>query len=138
MFEREIREEVLNGIELHDREGEVYWKLMKKCGRCDTILNECLCFRDDEKMKKAKDEVFYCSSQCYYASMSPEVKEDMVKKFRNEWAHGETHLSPDEIDNYPDDDDPLFLELLYDWLDEWTENVGEIILELMGVEECPI
>lgn len=139
MFDIDIKVAALQGVELHERDGTLYWKLLKICSACGGELGECLCFTEKEQMERARDENYYCSAECWFGAISPEKKVTELAEFREQWAGDHTDLEPDDLENYPDDTDPLFLEQFYAWTEEWWCEVGECMAEAVGADmECPI
>ena len=141
VFEIDIRTAAVDGVMLHERDGTPYWKLVKVCHVCNELLDdECLCFSDKETMEKARDEAkVTCGVSCWWTTLSDEEKAKECTDFRQAWAACLTDHSSDDLEHYQEDTDPLFLELLFEYIEDKWSCYDYSMAEAFDADlECPI
>lgn len=138
MFEIDIRIAALEGVELHEQDGTVYWKLLKTCPECGKVMDdECMCFSTKEAMEKAKVMVFYCSAKCWYVNQSIKDQMEQIEYFKQAADEAGWHLSGDEVRRLPQSE---FLEEMYEFInDEWENACSDTMSEACEADlDCPI
>ena len=138
MFETAISTAALSGVELHDRDGKTFWKLLKTCGECGTVMDdECMCFSTEETMLKAKARTFYCSAKCWFINLPVKQQMKEMEDFKEAADAGYWCLEGDAVRRMPQAD---FLEEMYEFLsDSWDNACCDSMTEVCDADlECPI
>lgn len=138
VFEIDIRTAAVDGVMLHERDGTPYWKLVKVCPECKTLMDdECMCFSTEEAMLKAKDQVFYCSARCWFPNLPEERQKDEREEFLQAADNCLWTLHGDELRQMSEED--FHYELMEYIEEKWEDSCDMSMSEYCDADlECPI